>query len=301
VKIAHIINSVKVHEKNELFVAQQVTFSTMNRSKDWCNGNAEINFYSAQFEEDRSVLPEFITPLTNLKRSVLDVNQKLQGKKLPLIADILEKAKEISSFDYLIYTNADIALMPHFYDFVTDYLSKGHDAIVINRRRISGSYSFPEDLNLMYSDIGRSHPGFDCFVVKKELIDQFVFDNICIGVPFLEVSFVHNIASFASNPLYIMDAHLTFHLGTEVLPKGRKNAFYWHNRSTYFTKIRPKLAPHFKLSGFPYFNKKIPLRSLKWVLNPALFTREYIQLERNHIVGKWRSKWIELRWRLLQR
>ena len=98
-----------------------------------------------------------------------------------------------------------------------------------------------------------------------------------------------------------MDAHLTFHLGTEVLPKGRKNAFYWHNRSIYFKKIEPQLAPHFKLSGFPYFNEKIPVRSLKWVLNPALFTRNYIRLERKNLLSRLRLIIQELRWRMLQR
>lgn len=300
-KIAHIINPVKVSKKNELYVAQQTTFATMKLSKEWYSGNAQIGFYCTQFEEDRSIIPDFFTSLSDLQRSVLDVNPTLRGKKLPLIADILAKSKEINSFDYLIYTNVDIALMPQFYSFVTDQLSKGHDALVINRRRISGKYTFPEDLNLMYSDLGHSHPGFDCFVIKKELIELFIFHEICIGIPFLEVSFVHNIASFAVNPLYVMDAHLTFHLGTDVLNKRKKNPYYWHNRKTYFHTIRPKLVGHFKLSKFPYFNEKISIRSLKWVLNPALFTREYIKLENKHLLDKIRTTWQEIRWAILQR
>lgn len=273
----------------------------MKRSKEWCVENENITFYCTQFEEDHSVIPDYFSPLSDLKRSVIDVNPALKGKKLPLIGDILEKSKEIKAFDYLIYTNADIAVMPHFYNFVLDQLSNGHDAIVINRRRISGKYKFPEDLSLMYSDQGRSHPGFDCFIVKRALIEKFVFNDICIGIPFLEVSFIHNIASFADNPLYVMDAHLTFHIGTEVLEKRTKNLYYWHNRKIYFEKIQPKLKQGFTLSRFPYANERIPIRSLKWILNPGLFTREYIRLERKHLLATIRSKIKELRWRILAR
>lgn len=273
----------------------------MERALIWSTDEVDVQVYTTQFEEDREIIPTHFIQLSNLKRSVLDVNPQLKERKLPLIGDILEKATEIEAYDYLIYTNADIALMPHFYSFVASQLLKGHDALVINRRRIGNHYQFPEDLDLMYADLGRSHPGFDCFVFKKELINQFILDNICIGIPFLEVSLIHNIASFAKHPLYVMNGHLTFHLGTEVLSSRQKNPFYWHNRNSYFRNIQPKLSRHFKLSGFPYFSERLTKRSLKWMLNPSLFTRNYIQLEGKNLIEKLRSFRNEWRWRLLQR
>lgn len=300
-KIAHIINPVNVQKINDLFAAQKVTFESMIRAKKWYEGDAEINLYSTQFPEDHAIIPEYIHPLSDLKKSVLDVDSTLNGRKLPLIADILEKRNEIEDFDYLIYTNADIALMPHFYEFVTNKISEGHDAIVINRRRLSQKYNRIEELNLMYSDLGSSHPGFDCFVIKKALISEFIFHDICIGIPFLEVTFIHNIASFASNPLYVFDAHLTFHLGTEVLSNRKKDNYYWHNRKVYFNIIKPKLSQNFELAKFPYFNEKIVLRALKWSLNPALFTRDYIRLEGRSKFQKIKGLFDEVRWRILQR
>jgi hypothetical protein len=301
VKIAHIINPVNVQKKTELYSAQIVTYASMDLARKWYLGDSEISFFSTQFKEDYDMIPEYITPLSDLNRSVLDVNPKLNGKKLPLIADILEKSNEINAFDYLIYTNVDIALMPQFYSFVVNQISKGHDAIVINRRRLSKKYNFPEDMSLMYSDLGLSHPGFDCFIFKKELIQKFIFNEICIGIPFLEVSFIHNIASFAKNPLYVLNAHLTFHLGTEVLSNRKKDEYYWHNRKNYFNTIQPKLAPTFKLANFPYFNENILLRAIKWGLNPALFTREYLKLEGRNTILKMKTIIDEIRWRILQR
>lgn len=262
--------------------------------------NALISLYTTQYEEDRSIIPPGFNVLSNLERSVLDVNQKLEGKKLPLIGDILSKLKDVEASDYIIFTNMDIALMPHFYDTVFAYLEKGHDALVINRRRLSHAYSTIDELPLMYADLGKSHPGFDCFVFKTELLEKFILDDICVGISFLEATLVHNIFSFAENPLYIPDAHLTFHIGMDVLVP-RNNAFYHHNRRCFFDKIQPQLKPHFALKKFPYNSLPLPKRALKWMLNPSLFTRNYLQLEGKNLFQRTKARLDEIRWRILQR
>lgn len=240
IRVAHIINPVKVNEKSDLFVAQPITFESILIAKSLSKYSDGIDLYTTQFEEDREIIPSGFIQLSNLERSVLDVNSSLKGRKLPLIADILAKAGQIEDADYIIFTNMDIALMPFFYDTVFQLLEKGHDALVINRRRLHSNYTKVEELPQMYADLGRSHPGFDCFVIKKELIEQFVLDEICVGISFLETALVHNIFSFAENPLYVPDAHLTFHIGMDVLVP-RTNDFYYHNRHTFFKKIQPKI------------------------------------------------------------
>jgi hypothetical protein len=299
-RITHIINPVKVAETSDLYKSQPITFATMLFAKNRAKNGQQIHLCTTQFEEDLSICPEDFSILSNLTRSVNNVNHSLSEKKLPLIADILEKLNEAPKADYYIYTNTDIAVMPFFYDAVHQYVLNGHDAVVINRRRISGKYTSVNELPLMYADLGKSHPGFDCFIFKKELLDKFVFGNICVGIPFLEVSFIHNIVSFAKNPLFLFDAHLTFHIGMDVMPKRNKN-YYWHNRNEFFKHIYPALKPHFSLGKFPYAALPFYKRALKWVLNPSLFTRNYMELQ-----GKdWREKVTyalnEIRWRILQR
>lgn len=255
---------------------------------------------TTQFEEDLEIIPNFFVKLSNLERSVLDVNLHLKLKKLPLIKDVLNKIKEIEKCDYCVYTNVDIALMPQFYDVVFQYVNKGHDAIVINRRRLTKDYITIDELPLMYSDLGKSHPGFDCFVFKKELIDSFVLDEICVGISFLEAAMVHNIFSFAENPLFLPDAHLTFHLGMDVLVE-RNNDYYKHNRNVFFNVIYPKIKPFFSLKKFPYGTLNFPNRMIKWMLNPSLFSLNYLNLEKKNIFQKLKSYLDEIRWRILQR
>ncbi len=300
IRVAHIINPVKVNEKSDLFVAQPITFETMLRAKQqslFCN---QIELYTTQFEEDKEVVPPGFVILSNLERSVLDVNAKLTKRKLPLIADILGKIKELNNPDFIVFTNMDIALMPYFYDTVFAYLEKGHDALVINRRRISDTYKSIQELPLMYAELGRSHPGFDCFVIKTELLDKFILGNICVGISFLEATLVHNIFSFAKNPLYIPDMHLTFHIGMDVLVP-RSNDFYKHNRSDFFNNIYPQLKPHFELKKFPYGALPLPKRAMKWMLNPSIFTRNYLNLEGKNMRQRLKARLDEIRWRILQK
>ena len=299
-RVAHIINPVKVNEKSDLFVAQPITFESILIAKNYSKHSDCIGLYTTQFEEDREIIPSGFIQLSNLERSVLDVSPRLKGRKLPLIGDILSKATQIEDADYVIFTNMDIALMPYFYDTVFQLLEKGHDALVINRRRLQSIYTKVEELPQMYADLGLSHPGFDCFVIKKELISQFVLDEICVGISFLEAALVHNIFSFAENPLYIPDAHLTFHIGMDVLVP-RSNDFYYHNRNAFFKKIQPKIKHLYKLEKFPYASLPLPKRVLKWMLNPSIFTRNYLQLQGKSWSYRIKTRLDEIRWRILQK
>ncbi len=298
-RLVHIINPVKLSEKSELSVVQPITFQSMLVAKDLAKVNVQI--VTTQYEEDTAIIPSEFRQLTNLERSVLDVNSTLKKRKLPLVNDILQKLKEVENSDYYIFTNVDIAVMPFFYDSIHQMIELGHDAIIINRRRLKSTYSKVEELPLMYADLGKSHPGFDCFVFHKDLLDKFILHDICIGISFLEVSLIHNLLAFAEKPLYVPDAHLTFHIGMDVLVPRKSNPFYWHNRKVYFEKIQPQLKSLFDLQKFPYANERLVKRTLKHALNPSLFTRNYLQME----VKNWRksitNKFNEWRWNFLQR
>jgi hypothetical protein len=292
-RIAHIINPVDVSVEDEFYKIQALTFSSILAARKFSFEPNSISLGSTQFDLDTLIMPDGFSKLTSLKKSILDINPKLRGKKLPLIADIFSKFSELPDSDFYIYTNADIGLMPYFYNTIIGYLDQGHDAIVINRRRVSRKHLDKPNLNLIYSDIGNSHPGFDCFIFKKELLNQFYLGNICVGIPFVEVTLIHNIFALASNPLFVPDAHLTFHIGKEVMPK-RDKYYYHQNRTEFFTKIYPVLKPHFKLEKFPYSALPFYKRALKWMLNPSLFTANYFKLEGEHLFN-------ELRWRILQK
>lgn len=295
-RINHIINP---YGSADIGI-QGITISSMLAAQKQAINVAEINLFTTQFEYDKVFIPQGFIQLSSLTRSVNDVATNLNEKQLPLIADILEKLKETPDADYYIYTNTDIALMPFFYEAVHQYVLSGHDAVVINRRRISEKYTSVNKLPFMYADLGKSHPGFDCFIFKKELLQKFIFGNICVGIPFIEVSFIHNIVAFATNPLFVADAHLTFHLGMQVMPK-RNTDYYWHNRNEFFKKVFPELKPYLSLGKFPYATLPFYKRALKWALNPSLFTRNYMELQGKDWLEKLRFRMNEIRWRFLQR
>ncbi len=272
----------------------------MLEAQERAKGICDISLFTTQYEEDKEIIPQGFTLLQNLERSVLEVNTLLQGRKLPLIADILRALQENSNADYFIYTNVDIGLMPHFYTYVALQIANGHDALVINRRRLLSKYLKVEELPEIYADLGASHPGFDCFVFKRSLLEKFVLGDICVGVSFIGVALAHNIFSLAKKPLFIPDQHLTFHIGVDVLVP-RSNAFYKHNRGEFFTKVQAALKPFFKLEKFPYAALPFPKRALKWMLNPSLFTKNYLELEGKSFLQKCKTRLDEIRWRILQK
>jgi hypothetical protein len=300
-KIAHIVNPVKVAKNNRLLNAQLITFQSMKRAKEQANTtNFELIQCCTQYHEDEEVIPNHFQRLSNLKNSVNDVNFELKGRKLPLISDILHKTDEVENVDFIIYTNVDIALMPFFYDSVYEYIMEGHDFIAINRRRLENKYTSSSELTKMYAELGKSHPGFDCFIFKQSLLEKLHLDGICVGVPFLEVSLLHNLLAFSENPKIIFDKHLSFHIGMNVLGF-RKDSYYRHNRQVYFSKIYPNIKSKFDLNKFPYSEKSFLKRMISWILNPSVFTVDYLNLEGKNSLQKIKLKLDEIRWRVLQR
>lgn len=215
-RIAHIINPVIVKETSDLYGAQPVTFETMRLAKEFARGEVEVELLSAQFSEDRQFLPEGFRPTPDLDRSVLDMGSFEKKRKLPLLKDILDRLYDASAgADYLIYTNVDIALMPHFYLAVGKFIEDGYDGFVINRRTISDRHKSVQAIPLMYMDIGKPHPGHDCFVFRRDAYPRFSIGGVCIGVSLVGRVLLFNAFCHSGKFKEFRDEHLTFHIGDE--------------------------------------------------------------------------------------
>lgn len=297
--LAHIINPVNAPEGTELHTAQPLVFESMRRAAGQAKNIANIELLSTQYPEDHAIIPEYFTVLPDLERSVLDVGQFNKQKKLPLIADILQQAQNNTEADYIIFTNADIVLMPFFYEAVTELVRAGHDALIINRRRIQRKYDKVEQLPLIFSELGMSHPGYDCFVMKRSLISKLVLGEICVGIPFIGVSLAHNLFAFADNLKILDDKHLTVHLGMEVMPQ-RDSEYYAHNKAQ-FDQILTQLKPHLSDEKLPYFEEAWSTKVLKRGLNPSIMSSLGAELE---IKGRWANfkyRLNNIRFQLLQK
>lgn len=230
ITIAHIINPFIVNEDSDLFTAQPVTFETMRMARDSGGTGIKIELFAAFYPEDESMIPDFFTKTRPLDRSILDIDSFHAGKqrKLPLIKDILDRLYEQSTADYFIYTNVDIALMPGFYKEVGKILKKGYDGVVINRRTITTTHSRVEDIPRMISEAkkGEKHPGYDCFIFKREAYKHYRLGTACVGANWIGRALIGNVMAFAPKFKIFEDEHLTFHIGDDRPWLGNENNDY---------------------------------------------------------------------------
>jgi hypothetical protein len=219
-RLAHVVNPVDLGANSDLYIAQPVTFESMRRAKALASDVVDVDLLAVGYSEDDGAMPQRgFKVLPELERSVLDVQHFDIPRKLPLLGDLLAAGFEGSDADYLVFTNVDIALTPQFYVRVAELIDAGHDAIIINRRTISKQHSSVNELAAMYAEYGKDHPGYDCFVIKRELYEQFNLGNICVGVHMIGRVLLWNLKAFAKNLLIETKEHLTFHIGDDVPSK----------------------------------------------------------------------------------
>lgn len=286
-KIAHIINPFRPQEDSDLFKAQALTLKSMIKAKKNAKDDAQVSLYAVHFEDEAVKLGKDFNTLPFLERSVLDKNNFINKRRLPLISDILKKGMELDA-DYIIYTNIDITLMPHFYSRVVELLTDGTDGLIINRRRISERHFDHNDLEKMELDKGLSHPGFDCFVFKKDMIAKFELADICIGVPYIGITLSQNMFAFCENLKLITEEHLTYHIGLELFKKRAPKEYVKHNRNE-FQKVMKYLLPITNLKNWPYSESFLPQRLFRTLVNPSVPIRWRLKAEWRRIKSRLRS------------
>ena len=212
-RLAHIVNPVVVDQTSDLYIAQPISFESMRRAADSAAPGLDVELYVTQFVDEQAILPRGFGQAPLLQRSVLDVANFSYPRRLPLLADILDSLYLVGDAPYLIYTNVDIGLQPNFYSTVVNFIEMGYDAFVINRRTIPAIYHSVEQLDLIYSDPGQAHAGWDCFVFPRQLVPRFKLYEVCIGASRVGLALLANMVAYADNFRDFRDEHLTFHIG----------------------------------------------------------------------------------------
>ncbi len=214
-KLSHIINSCVVNETSDLVIAQPITFETMRLAKKFAVGTVNVDLCVIKSREENSCIPCGFRKLPDLQRSVLDISNFNMQKKFPLIKDMLDTLYENSDADYFIYTNVDIALQAGFYLYVNKLINDGFDAIVINRRTITKEFSEIQDIPKMYMEVGDIHPGYDCFVFRRNVYPNYRLGDACIGIGHIGQILISNLICKASRFTLVKQAHTTFHIGDD--------------------------------------------------------------------------------------
>lgn len=237
-KIAHIVNPVKVTPDNPsyLYYAQPVTFQSMKNAKDFAKDYVEVELYTTQYPEDHDILPKNdFTILPDLDKSIHDyVEFENKSRKLPRINDIINRLYEHSKADYFIYTNADIGVTKNFYLYVKSMIDDGYDSLCIHRRdlpkEIPNVGRLTDDkMDYIYGVKGKSHPGHDCFLFKRNVVPHMCTGHVIIGYPpigrIIRNEIHRNSKKFAEVD---SSANLTFHLGEDrswVTPSQRNSEY----------------------------------------------------------------------------
>lgn len=282
-RLAHLVNVFVPPAGSEFEWVQPITAASMRRAAAVAaTAGIAVQLLTAQFASDHAAVPAGFEVTPDLERSVRDVLGDASLPPLPLIGDLLQRLHAATDADYLIYTNVDIALQPQFYCAVAEMIAAGHDAFIINRRRIPGHYRKIDQLPQMYAERGLPHPGFDCFVFHRDLFPRFVLDTVCIGIPFIEILMGQNLFCHARNFRLVEDAFLTFHIGEEVF-KPRHALLLRENRAAFWRAIQ-RLWPLLDSRKFPYGDRWLGARLVRWGLHPCIPIRLCLRLE-------WRRLW----------
>ncbi len=253
ISIAHIIHPVIVPATSDLVVAQPITFETMKIARDFALQTQpqtstpllDVQLYAVQYsDEDTIHLPSCFTRAPGLERSIKDIKTFKKQRKLALIKDIIDtlyEATRTTGADYLVYTNVDIALMPHFYSTLLGIIEQGYDAFVINRRTITDRYSTIEEIPLMYAEIGQSHVGYDCFIFKREVYPSFDLGTISIGTAWIGRSLLANMVAHANRFKEFRAEHLTFHIGDSLAWRNPDYEDYFQQNKNEYDRIFAKM------------------------------------------------------------
>ena len=240
IHLVHIVNPVDAPAGSALARAQVATYESMRRAAAYSSlfdKDTQVSIVAAPMPEDTGAVPaDFIRlpDLTDVSSAQASFNVE---RRLPLLREIISRGADYArSSDraadtFIVFTNTDIGLLPHFYTYATWLVRHGHDTAIINRRGVVDSYQVPADMPAMLSDYGYIHPGLDCFIFDAAMADSFADFNSIIGMGFVMRPLLFNLMAYAEKPVILTDAHATFHLGfDEDWRDNRYDDYERHNR-----------------------------------------------------------------------
>lgn len=169
-----------------------------------------------QSADDPDLTPGGFTRSADLTRDARTLGKFGVPRPLPLLFDVLDRLSEQTPSDgYMIFTNADICLKPQFYRAVRELLGNGFDALVINRRTVPPDHAFAQGSVLAQAETGLPHPGYDCFVFRRDHYERFVRNDALIGIPGVARGLLFNMVAQAERMLILRNVALTYHHGDD--------------------------------------------------------------------------------------
>jgi hypothetical protein len=215
---AHIVNPVTAGAAR---FHQDLTLESMRRAAQ--RSSLPVALFAAG---ETGSPPDGFGATRVLTRTVRDLAHFAEPRPLPLIGDVLARLYEASVAEWLVYTNIDIVLGEDFYRAVDAEVAAGAEALVINRRTIEAP-AHPVTLDWLSAQAGEPHPGYDCFVWRRGLLEDVSFHGVCIGFPPIGRVLVAALSSQTDAFRLLTDRRLTFHIGDDKRWQSERYLDYW--------------------------------------------------------------------------
>ena len=236
-KIAHIINPFKCSEDNAsyLYYAQPITFKSMyNAQLEAQKVGIDIKLYTVNYPEDDKIIPEYFIKLPHLKKSTMSEFPKIScNRKLPIIQEMFDSILQNSYADYIIFTSSDIGVQKNFYIKINEFIHKDNlKSFVINRRDNipkfkDGKRLTEQDLDFIYKESGQEHPGKDCFIMARKILEEINMDLMFTGYPPWGYKLHDYLKRIDKNSYLYKNEYLTFHLGCDRSWRTKKKSALW--------------------------------------------------------------------------
>lgn len=228
-RLAHVINAFSRPGDAAHKRIMQLTLDSLIQARDLDQGPVQL--VGVVQHDDHVSLPESFSIAPVLTRTVSDVVSFQTPVPLPLLFDILDKGvHEASDAEYIIFSNLDICLVPHFYRAVRELLRFGFDALTINRRLLDKSLLDMDSVaSLHLGDLGLPHAGFDCFVFRRDAYHRFMRNNACIGQGAVMRGLLYNMVAHSNRMLMLKNCHFTYHFGNDETWRDSTSEYWRHN------------------------------------------------------------------------
>ena len=240
IKIAHLINPFKCKEDNPsyLYHAQPITFKSMHNAQlEAHKVGIDIKIYSINYPEDDEIIPEYFIKLPHLKKSTISEFPKIaSNRKLPIIQEMFDSILQNSDADYIIFTNSDIGVHKNFYKKIDEFINQDNlKSFIINRRDDipkfkDGKRLTEKDLDIIYNEKGKIHPGSDCFIMQRKILEKINMNLMFTGYPPWGGTLHYSIKKIDKKIYVYKNEHLTFHIGCDrSWSKKGQNALWLKN------------------------------------------------------------------------
>jgi hypothetical protein len=292
-KIAHLVNPVNLPPPSDLVIAQPLVFEAMRIARMAAADVADVTLLAACYPEDSGIVPNWMTLTAPLTRSILDLQSFEVRRKLPLIADLIERLiTTVPDADAYIYSNVDIIVTPQIYRFVAHRFADGCDALTINRTSVADRPYVPADLPLIWAEPGEESAGYDFFVFTRAMAERFVLGETIIGISWIGTILHFNLLTFARRHEKLHHQQLTKHVGDQSGSAGRSMQPYREHNQRQYQAIAGRLgwSEAFYTANYPAAN-----------LSRAFVERQQ-QRKRNERRCKQQQRWaarLSRLWRLL--